>query len=180
MRGRGSHVSHSLLATVTAAALLFCGANGVSAQATAPQPQPIFEKQSADVNPKIPSKSRTRSEARSGKKNAASSKQSENSNTRLSLAQQRKRAALQQRLLLQERAAREQNTQSDRQLRAVRDQQAEALRLQQDQQRRTIYQQRRQQLPQEPGAVPRLTPGLDRPLIEQRNPSCGVAGMPLC
>lgn len=99
---------------------------------------------------------------------------------RLSLMQQRKRAALQQRLLLQEQGLREQTSSGQRQLDRIRDQQAESLRLQQEQQRRVSVQQRRLQQPQQPGAVPRLTPNLDRPLIEQRNPTCGVTGMPLC
>ena len=98
---------------------------------------------------------------------------------RLSLIQQRNREALQQRRLLQDKDLRDQNGTSQRQLDRIRDQQAESLRLQQEQQRRVMVQQRRLQQPQQPGAVPRLTPDLDRPLIEQRNPSCGVQGMPL-
>ena len=99
---------------------------------------------------------------------------------RLSPIEQRRRAAQQQRLLLQEKGLREQTSQSERQLGRIRDQQAETLRQQQEQQRQIMVQQRRLQQPQQPGQTPRLTPNLDRPLIEQRNPSCGVAGMPLC
>ena len=105
---------------------------------------------------------------------------SRSSRKRLSLIEQRERAAVQQRLLLQDKSLREQTDTSQRQLSRIRDQQGETLRLQQEQQRRVMVQQRRLQQPQQPGAVPRLTPGFDRPLIEQRNPTCGVPGMPLC
>jgi hypothetical protein len=139
---------------------------------------------SAAIETESPPRSNDRS-ASAMKANTAASKaqkqtQQRAEKKRLSLIQQRKRAALQQRLLLQDKDLREKTDTSQRQLNRVRDQQAESLRLQQEQQRRVMVQQRRLQQPQQPGSVPRLTPYLDRPLIEQRNPSCGVAGMPLC
>ena len=103
---------------------------------------------------------------------------------RLSRIEQRKRAALQQQLLLQQKSLRQQNETGDRQQQSLRQQQDQALRDQRDIQRRQLFQQhqalRRLHEPQRAsGQPPRLGP-VDRPLIEQQNPTCGVPNTPLC
>lgn len=167
-----------LAATVVSAGLIAAGGQVFAQPASTARLAPSVE-QTSGTTANETTKKTARSKA-VARRAASRVQRSQVEAKRLSLIQQRKRAALQQRLLLQEQGLRENTTQSQRQLDRIRDQQAESLRLQQDQQRRTSYQQRRLAIPQAPGAVPRLTPGLDRPLIEQRNPSCGVAGMPLC
>lgn len=97
----------------------------------------------------------------------------------LTVREKRERAALEQRRLLQEKATRARIRRNQQNLDALRDDPAERLRLQQETQRRMMDQQRQLAQPQQPGQVPRLTP-LDPPLMDQRNPRCGVPGMPLC
>ena len=121
----------------------------------------------------------------SKKEHQASEQTKQKTPKQLTLIEKRRRAAELQRLLLQQKSLGQQDAMRDAQLQRLRRQQDNTLREQQDLQRRLMVQQnqaiRRMQNPPPVGQaqVPRLTP-LDRPLIEQRNPSCGVPGMPLC
>ena len=101
----------------------------------------------------------------------------------LSLEAQRRRAALRQRVLLQQQHTRQRDEAETRQLERL-----QLRQLQSQQDRRDVQSRQRYQLDQaikslqQPAPVaqpPRLGPA-PRPMIEQMNPSCGVPNTPIC
>ena len=103
---------------------------------------------------------------------------------KLSRIEQRKRAALQKRVLLQQESYRQQDdarakqrVQLQRQQLLTQDEQRHIQRMNQKQQDLAI-----RRLTQQPGAVPdvpRIGMG-QRPMIESSRPSCGVLNAPVC